>query len=643
VKKLYLLLPAFIICSALSATEYHVSKTGSDKNCGTSESPFLSIQAAATMAQSGDMITVHEGVYRERITPPRGGNSENSHIVYRSALEERVEIKGSEVIDNWVRLSGSVWKALVPNELFGDYNPYKELIRGDWFEDNGRIHHTGEVYLNGKSLWEMELLEKVLHPKPVADSWDPKGSIYTWFCESDAESTYIYANFQGANPNEELVEINVRPTCFYPATTGINFITVKGFHMSQAATQWAPPTAEQVGLIGTNWSMGWIIADNVIRNSKCSGITLGKYGDEFDNTSANSAEGYIETVKRALGRGWSKENIGSHLIRNNTIYDCGQVGICGSLGGVFSTIEDNYIYNIWTKRQFAGPETAGIKIHASIDMLIKGNRVVNTGRGIWLDWMAQGARVSANLCYHNDLQDFYAEVNHGPYLVDNNLFLSLCSVWDMSQGGAYVHNLMAGKLNMSPHSRVTPFQEPHSTEIAGYHELLAGDYRFINNLFVRGCNVNKGQADPQHKTRLQYGSEDFGLSAFNGSALPSWAEGNVYLNGASTFENETNSLELTDEPELQLEVTQEGVFFSMNMDHRFLKMKNRAVNTDVLGKATISDQDYVDFDDSSIAIDKDFMGNKRSIGDPTPGPFEISESGAKKIMVWVDKAQIQKR
>ena len=34
--------------------------------------------------------------------------------------------------------------------------------------------------------------------------------------------------------------------------------------MSQAATQWAPPTAEQIGLIGTNWSKGWIIENNVI-------------------------------------------------------------------------------------------------------------------------------------------------------------------------------------------------------------------------------------------------------------------------------------------------------------------------------------------------------------------------------------------
>ena len=84
----------------------------------------------------------------------------------------------------------------------------------------------------------------------------------------------------------------------------------------RAATNWAPPTAEQVGLIGTHWSKGWVIEDNTIRYSTCTGVTLGKHGDEFDNTSQNSATGYVETIKRGLAAGWSKENIGHHVVLN---------------------------------------------------------------------------------------------------------------------------------------------------------------------------------------------------------------------------------------------------------------------------------------------------------------------------------------
>ena len=101
--------------------------------------------------------------------------------------------------------------------------------------------------------------------------------------------------------------------------------------MSHAATPWAPPTAEQIGLVGTHWSKGWIIENNTISHSKCVGITLGKYGDEWDNKS-ESVEGYIQTTQRALENGWDEKRIGNHLVRNNHISYCGQAGIAGSLG-----------------------------------------------------------------------------------------------------------------------------------------------------------------------------------------------------------------------------------------------------------------------------------------------------------------------
>jgi hypothetical protein len=149
------------------------------------------------------------------VTPPRGGESDAKRIVYQAAAGEEVVIKGSEVVRDWKPFMPGVWKATVPNSLFGKYNPYKDLIAGDWFTDRGRPHHTGEVYLNGKSLFESNLLERVLNPTPL-DIRDRDGSTYTWFAESDDKNTYIYANFHDKNPNEELVEINIRDACFYP-------------------------------------------------------------------------------------------------------------------------------------------------------------------------------------------------------------------------------------------------------------------------------------------------------------------------------------------------------------------------------------------------------------------------------------------
>ena len=620
-KRIQLILFAFTCTIAISAKEYHVAKTGNDKNNGTLESPFLSIQMAAILAQPGDVITVHQGVYRERVNPPRGGTSNSKGIVYRAAKGEKVEIKGSEIVRNWMPYSGSVWKATIPNSLFGDYNPYMDLVRGDWFNDKGRSHHTGEIYLNGKSLWEMELLKNVLKPKPVEDNFDPVGSTYTWFCESDEENTYLYANFHGADPNSELVEINVRRSCFYPDSTNINYITISGFHMSQAATQWAPPTAEQIGLIGTNWSKGWIIENNVIRNSKCSGITLGKHGDEWDNTSENSAEGYVETIKRATERGWSKENIGSHIIRNNTIYDCEQTGICGSMGGVFSLIENNDIYNIWTKRMWTGAEMGGIKIHASIDMIIRNNRLTNCGRGLWLDWMAQGTRVTGNLLYNNSTDDIFVEVNHGPFLIENNILLSELAIRDWSEGGAYVHNLIAGNIELSPQSRETPFQLPHSTEVGGLKTTLCGDNRYFNNIFIGGVKEDQRSVS--------------GLGVYKKTALPMFVNGNVYLNGAQSFMQERNQLVLKDNPNIQIEETAEGVFLSMKLDDSISSMYNHVVNTELLGEATIPKQRYENSDGTEIIIDADYYGKQRNLENPSPGPFRLESMGLIRLKVWL--------
>jgi len=191
-KKLLLLSLLAFMTSLVIAREYHVSNNGSDKNEGSALMPFKTISAAAQVAQPGDVIIVHGGIYRERVNPPRGGISDDKRIVYQAAEGEHVEIKGSEVIKNWIPFAKDVWKVTIPNSFFGNYNPYKDLIAGDWFNDmDKRRPHTGEVYLNGKSLYESNTLEGVLNPKPVPRSTDHEGSTYTWFCESDEMNTYI--------------------------------------------------------------------------------------------------------------------------------------------------------------------------------------------------------------------------------------------------------------------------------------------------------------------------------------------------------------------------------------------------------------------------------------------------------------------
>ena len=612
---------------AARAAEFHVATNGSDANRGTKSAPFRTIRHAADLAQPGEIITVHAGIYRERINPPRGGTSDAQRITYQAAKGETVVIKGSEVVTNWVKIDADVWQAVVPNSFFGKFNPFNDLIRGDWFDAKGREHHTGAVYLNGEWLTEAASLEAVKKPA---------GGSPLWFGQMDGEKTTIWAQFRDKDPNKEFVEINVRQTVFYPDQPGRNFITVRGFTLRHAATAWAPPTAEQIGLIGTHWSRGWIIENNVISHSTCSGVALGKHGDEFDNKSSNSAEGYVKTIERAhaFTIPWTRENIGHHIVRNNTISHCEQTGIVGSLGCSFSIVTGNNIHDIHVRQLFTGAEMAGIKFHGAIDTEIRGNHIYRAYRGIWLDWMAQGTRVSGNLLHDNSSEDIYVEVNHGPFILDNNLLLSPRSLWDMSEGGAYVHNLLTGKIdNWYDMGRLTPYMRPHSTAIAGLAVTQGGGNRYFNNIFVGRGLPGEALVQTSDPTESISGH---GLWVYDVRNNPPLTGGNVYLNGARSYSNEVASLTFEKvDPSVELVEQPDGWFLEMICNKTWSAGSNcKTVTMEMLGKAPVPMLPYENPDGSSVTIDSDYFGKKHDVEHRTSGPFAKPDEGNIRIKVW---------
>jgi alpha-N-arabinofuranosidase len=386
--------------------------------------------------------------------------------------------------------------------------------------------------------------------------------------------------------------------------------------MRDAATPWAPQTAEQVGLIGTHWSKGWVIEDNVISHSICSGVSLGKHGDQYDNTSANTAEGYVETIERALQRGWNRETIGHHVVRNNTISHCEQAGVVGSLGAAFSTVTGNTIHDIHVRRLFTGAEMAGIKFHAAIDTVIADNHISRTCLGLWLDWMAQGTRVTSNLFHDND-RDLFVEVNHGPFVVDNNLFLSPASLLDVSEGGAFVHNLFNGRITSSPElNRETPYHPAHSTTVAGLTNVKGGDCRYYNNVFIGRGKTPGGDA------------KELGLAAYDKREYPLYTGGNVYLNGAQPYAREVNPAVCKDvDPQLKLIQSEKTIVIQFNPGVCLKEARTRLITTASLGRAKIANLPYENANGSALRIATDCCGKKRSSTHPTPGPFEAPGTG----------------
>ncbi|HLO82965.1 MAG TPA: right-handed parallel beta-helix repeat-containing protein, partial [Chitinophagaceae bacterium] len=390
-----------------------------------------------------------------------------------------------------------------------------------------------------------------------------------------------------------------------------------------------------------------IIENNNIHDSKCSGITLGKERGTGHNVwskdpSYDGSLHYIEVTFRALRNGWNKDNIGSHIVRNNTIYNCEQTGICGSFGAAFSTIQHNHIYNIHQKKQFTGAELAGIKLHAAIDAVLENNRIHDVGAfGYWMDWMTQGTRITRNLLYRNDWQDLFFEVDHGPFLVDNNIFLSVQSIATQSEGGAFIHNLISGSMTVwSDPSRFTPYHLPHSTEIAGLATVVAGDDRYYNNIFI-----GKG-ADS-----TAFPGQKFGLLVYNtipadkspklkshtnlNDRWPIWIEHNLYYNGAQPWNEEKDVVQNSRfNPDIKLLEEGNHVYLQFVSDETLSLQKTELITTAKLGSTKLPKAYYENPDGKPLSIDTDYSGSKRSNTHPTPGPFENPGAGSVKIKVW---------
>ena len=607
---------------------FYVAKNGSDKNTGTKEMPFLTIQAAANIAQPGNTIIVHEGIYRERVNPLYGGFSDERRIVYQAAPGENVVIKGSELIKDWTKLEGDLWEVTLPNSFFGEFNPYSDSIYGHWFESKDRTHHTGAVYLNGDWLDEAASMEEM---------GASAGDNPLWFGQVDNHNTTILAQFPGINPNEENVEINVRQTVFFPDKEGLNYITVRGFTMSQAATPWAPPTTEQLGLVGPHWSKGWIIENNTISYSMCVGVCLG-LGD-VGLSVVGTGVGYTKLVNFVLDNElWNRDKIGSHVVRNNRISHCEQAGIVGSFGAAFSLIEGNEISDIHVRERFTGMEMCGIKLHAAVDVVIRNNCVYNTGfraRGIWLDWMGQGAIIQNNLVFETGAPALYLEVNHGPILVANNILMSETSLSNRSRGTAFVHNLFAGQCEIGNTTRTTPYMKPHSTTIAGMHDNYPGDDRFCNNIFAAPAKDGQSSLNEENRPPSKPGK----LARYEDEAMPLKMDGNLYLNGAIPHEQDENPLVLGQERvDAKLIRKEDGFYIEWANNHEWIDgQKRKLITTEMLGKAIVPDMKYEQADGLPILIDADYFGNPRDKSNPTPGPFEGLKGGKQLIKVWPKK------
>ena len=593
----------------------HVAKNGADANSGTQDKPLLTIGAAAKIAQPSDVVEVHEGTYREWVKPPRGGLSDDQRIVYRAARGEKVSIKGSERITTWIPNGNGVWKAEVPNTVFGDYNPYGLTVTGGWLE-YGKWHRLGQVYLNGKGFVEVESSNELAATK------------YAWQGYISDAVTIITANFgEGVDPNAELAEINVRECVFMPEGPGINFITVDGFCLSQAANNWTPPSQKlQVGVISPRMGKRWIIENCEILHGRSVGITLG-------------SDPVADSSNIAL--------FGDHIIRNNHIHHCGQGGIIGKHGATRSTIDGNLIEDIGYLKEFGGWESAGIKFHQSTDVVISNNviRRVRTiftcaAFGIWIDWGNQGTRISRNIIYDNDNFGIHLEMNHGPLLVDNNIVVGNSTIKvkgseigqypgginSSTDGVIYAHNLFVDAATVYtdfPH-RKSMYFTPHTKIEAGVREGTPREDKWVNNLFIgKGLDTIPFLRFRQVEFKESEIRVDF--EEFLG-APGMLCDYNLYVGGAKPASfGDTHAVTDPASANFTIESRDNGASVSFVTNDAYSQWQGPLVDSTLAGIISTTKQTLEDKNGAKIVVNRDVSGEEFT--KPRPGPLANLKQG----------------
>ena len=403
------LLAGILATTAAFSTTWQVSKNGND---ASTTGPFLTINKAAQVAQPGDSVIVRAGEYREWVKPARGGSSESARIVYKAAPGEVVEIKGSERVTTWVSQGNGVWKADLADAFFAGYNPFSYTLEGKYpgeggqYITSGQWCHLGEVYLDGQIFMEKQSLGEV------------QSTQKTWYTSRSGTTQTIYANFGTANPNTQLAEVNAREGIFGSSsvTSGINYVTVDGFRMSQSADAWKPPYTGGVSYAviyptGNNW----IIRNCNIKYGKMRGMCL-------DGGSQNT------------------------IVRDNVITECGVGGITGS-SAHGSIISGNWISDIHGSRPYGGDEHGCVKFNTTRNVTICGNVLrkmiaPTQGRTIMCDYNGDGWRITGNVLTEATETLIYWLQNNfsssSAIVVDNNVFIG--SPYSGTQV-YYVHNL----------------------------------------------------------------------------------------------------------------------------------------------------------------------------------------------------------
>jgi len=426
--------------------------SGSDQNTGSQSTPFKTIQSAANVAQPGDTVLVHPGIYRERVAPVRGGSSVSLPITFQSIVPQKAIIRGSVPwIPQPICEKEDIYSGPLDLEVFQDTsaidgaNPFlvpccvtpyvregrPESVAGIKGADPQMVYSLGQVFVDDRPLLQCPYKTEM---ERTNDSW--------WY---DVTSNQLYTHIQGKFDN---IEITNQRRVFAPHIRGLKYIIVDGFVIERCGNQypnkfWTIAANQQAGMIGTRSGRFWTIQNNVIRHAAGIGIDWGNEGGATQDLEYPPVKG---------GTNGQASGSYGHIIKDNILCDNGAAGTASFMGKNFTfsgnTVERNNAWKYYGKQRW---ESAGLKVHCPTGSVITKNVIRNNYcHGVWSD---QGAGVgsifSANLITGNQGNGINFEIGSGTSgKVVNNIFdANEYNISFVTSGGCLVaHNLFLSSL-----------------------------------------------------------------------------------------------------------------------------------------------------------------------------------------------------
>lgn len=339
----------------------------SDDNPGTASQPWKTLAKAAAMLESGDMLTIDEGVYRESLVLATAGRADAPITIQAARLEsggyEPVVITGADVITDWQSLEEghAVWV----------HKPWTHIWLG-WREDMSHgaappIGRCEQVVLDGSDSTAGQLLKPVLS----LDEMEPG----TFFADPKQSQSLFVRLPDDSDPREHRIEASVRSVLVKAgAHTHLRGLTIR--HAANAA---------QKGALQVEGSR-FLLEDCSVEWTNGTGIRV-------------AGSDYI--VRRCVSQ-----------------YN-GQLGLGG--GGTNLLIEECVFAHNNVKGFSAGWEAGGFKIVNSRGAkVLRSQAIHNKGTGIWFDIDNYSGQVRQCYCADNTRSGIFIEIS-GDFVVADNL------------------------------------------------------------------------------------------------------------------------------------------------------------------------------------------------------------------------------